>query len=210
MKTYSLIIKSVFLAGLLAASSVSFAIPISGVIGMGGTFNPVNSSNTIVPLDAATGIDFSPNTFRVAAGSTGDFAALAGMTGSIQDLQFAPSFSGPVDDFWTVGGFAFKLTMLDEVTPPGFESMFLNLSGEGIISGTGYDDTDGTWTFAGTGGGGVFTWAAASAAAGGGTGSSGDEYMSVPEPMALALIGIGLVGFGGVRGFRGRRAPGKK
>ncbi len=209
MKAFSLIIKSVLVAGLLTASGVSQAIPIiSGSIGMGGSFNPVDSSGTIVDLDEATGIDFAPNMFRVSAGSTGDFAALAGMDGTIQDLQFAP-FSSPIVDFWTVGDFAFELTMLDDLTALGFESMFLVLSGEGIISGDGYQDTLGSWTFAGTGGGGIFTWAAVSAAEGGGGGTQ-DDYMSVPEPMALALIGIGLVGFGGVRGFRGRRAPGKK
>jgi hypothetical protein len=209
MKAYSLIIKSVFVAGLLAASGVSFATIISGSIGMGGSFDPINSSGALVDLDDATGIDFTGDMFRVSAASTGDFAALAGMDGTITDLQFDP-FTGPVVDFWTVGGFSFELTMLDDITAPGFESMFLNLSGEGIISHTDFENTLGTWRFAGTGGGGIFTWAAVSAAEGGGTQDSGEDYMSVPEPMALALIGIGLVGFGGVRGFRGRRAPGKK
>ena len=135
----------------------------------------------------------------MSSGATDDFAGLTGMMGTIKDIQFDP-FLGPVVEFWKVGGFSFELSTLDEVTPLGFESTFLNLSGTGIVRGAGFLDTLGSWTFTGLAGGIQFNW----------LGNSDAGGISVPEPMVLALIGIGLVGFGGVRGFRGRRAPGKK
>jgi hypothetical protein len=81
MKTYLLIIKSVFAAGLLVASSASFAIPISGSIELlGGVFNPVaTDGTTIVSLADAKGIQFSPNTFTVGSASTDDFVGEIGV-----------------------------------------------------------------------------------------------------------------------------------
>ena len=152
MKAYSLIIKSVFAVGLLAASGVSFAVPIiEGMIGMGGDFTPVNSSG-VTGLGSATGIDFSFDEFQVSPAS-GDFAGLLDDTGTITDLQFNP-FNGPIVDFWTVGGFSFELTSLYEIPrPPSFASPFLTLTGEGIIRHDDYQDTLGIWTFGGTAGG---------------------------------------------------------
>jgi len=200
MKAYSLIIKSVFLAGLLAASGVSFAMPISGSFGMMGQFTPLDSSG-VASLDAATKIHFTLNEFR-AIGTSGTFLdeGLDGSSGDIKDLQFDP-FTPPVDNFWTLGDFSFDLTTLVQEDPDN--PSLLSLSGTGLIKYTGIKDienTRGSWTFYGTSGGSQFNWLGESEAGG----------ASVPEPMVLALIGIGLVGFGGVRGFRGRRAPGKK
>lgn len=182
----------VLMGSLLLSVSLSVsALPmITGNIGMGGGFDPVDSTGAVTSLDLATGIDFNPNMFRVTSNSTGDFAALAGQIGSIQDFQFV-GFTGPVVDFWSVGGFSFDLTSVNTI-PTGDPSQFLALEGFGTISAAGYQDTLGRWSFSGNGPTGIFTWSAGSSAVG------------VPEPMALALIGIGLVGFG-VRGLSRRR-----
>lgn len=177
--------RAVFGILLLGISLNVSALPmITGSIGMGGGFSPVDSTGAIVTLDQATGIDFDPNLFRVTSNSTGDFAPLAGQIGTIQDFQFG-GFTGPLVDFWSVGGFAFDLMSVSTV-PTGDPTQFLALEGMGIIRSAGYQDTLGRWSFSGNGFNGTFSWSAGSTA--------------VPEPVALALVGIGLVGFG-VRGL---------
>jgi hypothetical protein len=180
---------------LFAISLQVNAIPISGEIGMGGSFIAVDSSWVETGTASATGVDFDPNLFIV-GNATGDFAGV-GLFGSITDFQFDPSlgvndgFGGvaavtSITDFWTIDSFSFELTSVSR----GFTNdpdSFLVLEGTGIISSSvsGLDATLGTWVFTGnTTGGGSFSWSAGSAA-------------QVPEPGVLALLGIGLIGFAG-------------
>lgn len=174
-------------AVLFGAALQVFAIPsITGEIGMGGNFTPVDNSGTATGLASATGIDFYADSFIVLS-TSGTFAdAVDGVTsvfGSITDFQF-DSFTGPIADFWSIDGFSFELTSITE----GFTSdpdTFLLLEGTGVISKTGYMDTLGTWSFSGdTTQGGTFSWSA-------------DSTAQVPEPGILALLGIGLIGLAG-------------
>ena len=130
---------------------------------------------------AATDWNSSDNAPTIVEGDV-----IAPQIGTIQDFQFA-SFSGPLVDFWTVGGFSFDMTSIT-VLPSNDPTSFLALEGMGVIRAAGFQDTLGRWTFSGNGPSGTFSW------------SAGSSAIGVPEPMALALIGIGLVGFS-VRGL---------
>ena len=184
MKNITLII--VF--GLLAlATSMASAMPyINGNLEMTGSFRPLDANgDEVTDASAAVKIDFyrlisGDNTFIVTAG-TEHFGGLDGEVGNIKDLPFT-SFTGPIDDFWSVGEFSFKLTAVDilSISDP---AEFLRLEGTGIISNTNFEDTAGSWSFSGdTADGGTFSWSASSAA--------------VPEPGILALISLGLIGIG--------------
>jgi hypothetical protein len=168
----------------LGTSLQVLAIPtlsITGELGMIGAFKPVDSSGTETSISTATGIDFNPNQFKVAS-VTGSFSSIAiGTIGDIKDVQF-DLFSGPIDDFWTIGDFGFELTSISKGFTSDPENKLV-LEGVGVISAAGYLDTQGTWTFTGqtTSVGGVFTWSAGTAA-------------EVSEPGILALLGIGLIG----------------
>ena len=56
--------------------------------------------------------------------------------------QFNPST--PTPGLWSVGGFTFDLASATIISQSDF---FLNVLGEGTISGNGFDPTEGTWSF---------------------------------------------------------------
>jgi hypothetical protein len=189
---------------------VAHAVPITGSLNMVGNYSAVNSGWNTTTLDLATGLDFnplgsangtSPNMGITYAG--GDFASsimpanpLSPFPGTIKDIQFSPlgsrSGAGPVTDFWTAGGFSFALT---GIIIESQSSTQLALYGTGIVSGNGFTNTLGSWrlsaqTLAGGANASVFSWSSTGKASG----------VAVAEPGALALLGIGLVAIGAVRG----------
>ena len=165
-------------------SSNVFALPITGQMEMTGGFFAVDRSGVVVSAaNLATGIDFDFfgfDAFRVTS-AEGDFAGLAGQVGNITDFQFDP-FVAPIADFWTIDKFAFDMTNVVRGTSSDPVN-FLVLNGVGMLTAAGFEDTSATWAFTGdTTGSGIFSWSASSA--------------SVPEPGVLALLSIGLIGFG--------------
>lgn len=182
-------------AMLLAMPLASMAVPIEGEIGFTGVVSPTCSSgaspcNYGPGANDADGLDFGNN--GAADGpmgvtfATGDFAA-DGLgfadVGFISDFEYDPLNPVPVDPLWTIAGdttlFSFALqTIAINLETPGF----INLSGTGIISAAGFDDTDGNWTFSsdGTAGGTQFAWSSTTVA--------------VSEPGVLLLLGIALLG----------------
>src|SRR4051812_23467807 len=88
------------------SASTAHAAPISGSFSMSGNFLPLDSFGELgTSLDLAAGLDFIALTGSTptpgAAGeftvnsAKGDFAGLVGVTGSIQDLMFAPGLFTP-------------------------------------------------------------------------------------------------------------------
>ena len=180
-------IKQFVLAGSLAVLSANvMALPtIDGTLKMSGGFSALDATGAkLTDATTATAIDFDffgSNFFGVISGS-GAFAGLDGQMGDITDFTFA-SFSSPIVDFWSVDKFSFELTSVarDISDDP---SKFVRLSGEGVLSATGYEDTVANWSFAGSGSGSTtFSWSAGTTE-------------SVPEPGVLALLSVGLIGFG--------------
>lgn len=158
------------------------ALPITGSLDMGGGAYAIDASGAQTnDASQAVAVDFQPNNFRVLA-ADGDFSGLTGQIGNIADLAFDP-FVGPIAAFWTVDAFSFELTNVVRVTTNNPTS-FLVLNGTGLVSAAGYDSTNAGWSFTSdTTGNGAFSWSAVSAT-------------SVPEPGVLALLLLGLVGFG--------------
>ncbi len=165
-------------------SSNVFALPITGQMEMTGGFFAVDRSGAVVSAaNLATGIDFDffgSNAFRVTS-ADGDFSGLAGQVGNVTDFQFDP-FVAPIVDFWTIDKFAFELTSVVRGASNDPVNLLV-LNGVGVLTAASFEDTSATWAFTGdTTGSGIFSWSATSA--------------SVPEPGVLALLTIGLIGFG--------------
>lgn len=167
----------------LLAFNAQALLMIDGTLDMGGGAYLLDADGNVTNTAlSAVAIDFNPNRFRVTA-ADGDFAGLFGSVGSIQNFSF-DHFAGPITDFWSVGGFSFELTDVSRETTSNDDS-FLVLNGAGIISATGFANTAASWSYSSdTTGNGTFSWSAAS------------NTRAVPEPTVLALLSIGLIGFG--------------
>ena len=176
--------KRFLVCGLLTLGSFSVqALPITGSLDMGGNAYAFDEKggNQVNDPASANFIDFTDDQFGVVT-AKGLFTPHIGSVGDIKDLPFDP-FINSITDFWKIGDFSFDLTGVVRGTSSD-PSKFLVLNGAGIIKDSSgvYDDTNATWSFtADTTGQGSFTWNAVS---------------SVPEPGMLALLSIGLIGFG--------------
>jgi hypothetical protein len=173
---------------LFAVAANALALPVvSGTMDMSGSFYAIDAAGAQTSnANDAVAIDFDffgMDKFRV-TNAEGDFAGLETVSGDvstlgdIKDFQFAPLVTS-IPDFWVVDIFSFELT---DVVRTNNSSSFIDLTGSGIITATGFEATDATWIFSGdTSGGGVFSWTASSAT-------------TVPEPGVLAMLSIGLIG----------------
>ena len=181
-------ILAVALAG---CAMVAQAVPITGTISIGGSFVLVDAAGNQTSLASSTGIDFSPSGTGgqfVVTGGTGSFSSIPFFTvGSITDFQFSP-FRGPISSFWSVAVgsdlFSFDLNSITNVVKT-LSTGAISLTGTGTINSTvaGLDPTLGNWSLSGDSTNGViFGWSSTTT--------------PVPEPVPLALIGIGLLGVG--------------
>jgi hypothetical protein len=136
------------MAALLTVSQVVQATTLSGAIGFTGgvTYDTSSAGNAsqvttwITPTVNLVSGDFkAPAPFAIAPGSTAVF------TSSVWNFNTV----SPINNFWSVGGFTFKLLSSYIVSQGGAPGLtgYVVVSGSGIVSGNGYSDTLMSWSF---------------------------------------------------------------
>jgi hypothetical protein len=179
-----------FTATQIHAADISGAISFSGGATLGG---PLATANAFTSFE---GIGSAAGPVVLGGSMTGDYSSVtAGTSATFDTFTFNPSPSSatPLWSF-TDGGltYSFSITSVtvDEQTP-----FFLNLSGDGVASITGFSDTPATWSITDTGNGAtpIVTFGNANLVA---------PVKTTPEPTTAGLMLVGLGSFGFARLFR--------
>ena len=132
----------------LAMTQTIQAVPITGNIGFtGGVTYDTSSAGTatqvtswITPQVTLVSGDFkTPAPFAIAPGTAATFVA------GIWNFNTVSA----INNFWSVGGFTFKLLSSYIVSQSGTPGVtgFVVITGTGICSGNGYTDTTMSWSF---------------------------------------------------------------
>jgi hypothetical protein len=158
------------------------AVPITGSITFAGG---VHLNNTTVNLASmvTSWLDEGGNMPTVQSVS-GTFASFV-TAGQTATFAFPWSFnSGPLAAFWTVGGFTFNLVASHIVFQGGG---FVSVSGQGTVTGNGFDATGIYWNFSAQdpGSDGVFSFSGAN--------------QTPDDGATVALLGVALAGIEGIR-----------
>jgi hypothetical protein len=168
---------------------------------MSGTITFASDPNvTLNGLTLQDGSGVTTSDISLAAGvKTWGNASVNGATGSFApiDVGTAPTMSAPwifnpstpLAGLWSVtdNGFTFTFNLTSSVVVLQTPN-FLSVAGSGMVTGTGYDATPGTWNFSTQEPdiGGKFTWSASSEA--------------VPDGgTTVAMFGFSLLGLYGAR-----------
>lgn len=167
-------IKLVLAGTLSLVTSNAFSAMIGGALNLTGVYTATGGSD----LSDATGIDLSNGTVS-AVGSSGDFTLTinfpppAGVGTSASISPFVP-----VINFLTIGDWQLDLSSLNIVDQT--ESL-LSLTGNGVLTGNGFDATSANWAFSAES-----------------VSSYSMTITTVPVPAAVWLFGTGLICLVGV------------
>jgi hypothetical protein len=163
-------------AVVLALSQTLQAVPITGTIGFTGRVS-LDTTSAGTATEVVNWVNPSVN------GTSGAFTVASGSVNFASPWFFNTPATSPINTFWTVGGFTFKL-LSSWITTQGSGGVLVN--GTGIVTGNGYDATTLGWSFtcqdpAVTSNPSTFTFSASAA--------------SVPDGGAtVMLLGIALSG----------------
>ena len=189
------------ITSLLAASAAAVTVLLAGsaqanMIAPGSTieFGGQATLNNSDPALATQVTTWAPT--AITAGEvSGSFAAQAGIVGSTPSFLTPWVFSTlPATGLWSDDGFTFDLKTITTDTIVGGQ---LNIDGTGTVSGNGYSDTPGSWSFATEGLpiNDAFTFAAGTTAG------------SVPDGgLTLATLGSVFVVLAGIRSRFGKQS----
>ena len=120
------------------------ATPISGTIRfVGGVHLDNNHLGLATTVVTWFDLGLNPGRSNVLTGD-GDFSGIAPGTQADMFNGWVFNPSTPTPGLWSVGGFTFDLASATIISQSNF---FLNVLGEGTISGNGFDATPGTFSF---------------------------------------------------------------
>jgi hypothetical protein len=180
MKKFSVVLLA--LAATLAISPMALADPITGSIGISG-FNDHWNASSVTFIPTANAGDASGNLATVIPGAVAPSVTPA--TIDITTLTFAT----PDVLIWTIGTSTATFTITGPVNVVLDTTAFLNLSGTGLLTLTGYDPTTAYFSFASTVSGASTNYIFDVNTQAPGT---------TPEPGTLTLFGTGLLGLAGM------------
>ena len=142
-KTLLAVLGTAFVIGLLSQQAQATAI--SGDIQFAGSVR-FNTNNLATATQVRHWFDIRGHAgfSSVAFGDTGDFASIAPGTDVTMATPWIFNPSTPTPNFWSVGGFTFNLLSATIVTQT---NTFLDVTGNGIISGNGFTPTAGQFAF---------------------------------------------------------------
>ena len=183
MKNLTKTVLAVIAAGLVTtavSTQEAQAAKINGTIDFAGAVH-FDFSHLDAVTEVLTWRDVNGNLgFSNVAAFTGDFSGfvtLGQQATMATPWIFIPSTDTP--GLWGAGGFTFHLLSSTVVTRT---ATFLNISGTGIISGNGFEDTAARWAFTAQNAGGIHDFFSFSA-----------NVATVPDGgWAVALLGISL------------------
>jgi hypothetical protein len=181
MKLYKTLLTIVAAAASFGLLSSAQAVPITGILNIGGTAD--FDTNSLATAHSATFTNA-----HVEGGNTGTFAGFAIFAPVVMaSYTFDPSTM--TNGLWSVNGFTFNLTSSVVQLPRSTTS--LTVLGTGIITGpAGFDATPGVWAFTSQNALGhphsTFSFSA--------------NTETVPDGgMTMALLGAGLMGLAAFR-----------